>query len=101
MGNQRGTFAKRRREQNLKDKALHKKERLAARRAEALAAKLAPPASPDEAPGNGAPSDAPTEGASVTSDNLQQGMASSGGASDVTGDVQGGRVSATGEGSRP
>jgi hypothetical protein len=34
MGNQRGTFAKRRREQNLKDKARDKAERLASRRAE-------------------------------------------------------------------
>ena len=33
MGNQRGTFAKRRREQNLKDKARGKAERLATRRA--------------------------------------------------------------------
>jgi hypothetical protein len=35
MANQRGTFLKRQREQNLKDKARAKEERLAARRARA------------------------------------------------------------------
>ena len=50
MGNQRGTFSKRQREQNLKDKARAKQERLAARRAAAEhRTKKGPPiASPDE-----------------------------------------------------
>lgn len=48
MANQRSTFLKRQREQNLRDKARDKAERLAARRAEARAAKDAPgaPAGP-------------------------------------------------------
>jgi len=50
MGNQRGTFSKRQREQNLKDKARAKQERLAARRAAAeQRTERGPPiASPDE-----------------------------------------------------
>lgn len=43
MTNQRTTFAKRQREQNKKDKFAAKQQRLAARRAEALAQRDAPP----------------------------------------------------------
>lgn len=60
MANQRGTFLKRQREQNLKDKARDKAARLAARRAEARAAR-------DASGGSGGPpieamaSDAPVD----------------------------------------
>jgi hypothetical protein len=50
MANQRGTFLKRQREQNLKDKARAKQERLAARRAaaETRTEKGPPIAAPEE-----------------------------------------------------
>jgi hypothetical protein len=74
MSNQRGTFAKRRREQALKDKARDKKERLAARRAEAQAAKLLPVDAADAVQGdivtNDTPSDAPS---TATSDDAPGG----------------------------
>jgi hypothetical protein len=74
MGNQRGTFAKRRREQNVKDKARDKRERLARRRAEALAAKHAPIALAKAAQGNVTSDDAPTDESPVTaSDDIPSG----------------------------
>jgi hypothetical protein len=59
MGNQRGTFAKRQREQDRKDKARAKRERLAARRAEVRTTKGPPIAWDEAAPANGAGDNAP------------------------------------------
>ena len=54
MGNQRGTFLKRQREQNLKDKARAKQERLAARRAAAeTRTERGPPIAAPEEQNNG------------------------------------------------
>lgn len=62
MSNQRTTFAKRQREQNKKDKFAAKQQRLAARRAEALRQKDAPPSNDDgvATPVEGSPVPTPT-----------------------------------------
>jgi hypothetical protein len=64
MSNQRTTFAKRQREQNRKDKAQRKQERLAARRASSTGEK-GPPIAWDEAPQVDGTGDAVTEAPSV------------------------------------